>query len=117
MIERCLAYRGIRISQRAVFVDLILKYVRVDRPNSDPVFLGQRLGLRNALNTIRKIPQNMDRHRGTAPCEGMDLAGITELLIDRAGRSRLNEFPKARPGIGKSPGRNFNAQGIQRLER
>ena len=43
----------------------------------------------------------------------MHLAGIAELLFDRGGGGRLQEFAEARAGVGESPGGQFDVELVE----
>src|SRR5580704_12975803 len=58
----------------------------------------------------------MQSHGGADSGEQMDLAGVAELFFGRGGSCRLDKFAEARAGIGKAPGRQLDAERLQRIE-
>jgi hypothetical protein len=45
----------------------------------------------------------------------MNLAGVAELFFNGGGCGELQELPKARAGIRKTPGRQLDAEPIERF--
>src|SRR5262245_51961932 len=108
-----LADRRIRISQRPVLVDLVLKHVRVNRPRPESVVAGKVLYMRHVAHTLGKIPKDMQCDCGTDTCPSMHLAGIAELFFRASRRGGLEKFSETRAGIGKTPRRQFDMKGIK----
>jgi hypothetical protein len=62
---------------------------------------------------VRQIPKNVKNHRRRHPGEAVNLSCIGKLLLGGRRGSRLDELPKARSGIGKSPRWYLNPKGIK----
>jgi len=45
----------------------------------------------------------------------VDLRGVTEFFFDGSRGRRLDELSKPRSGVGKTPRRDFNVQGVENL--
>src|ERR1700728_1232352 len=58
----------------------------------------------------------MQSHGGADSGEQMDLAGVAELFFGRGGSCRLDKFAEARSRIREAPGRQFDAERLQRIE-
>ena len=115
MIESLLAHRRIRIAERTVFIDLILKQVGIDRARTDTVAAGERGNVRDTAQTIFKIPKNVERDGWTDAGERVDLSSIAKFLFDGGGGGRLEKLAEACAGVGESPGRNFDAKTLERI--
>ena len=72
MIECGLPRSGIGAAKRSVFVDLILKGVRVDCADADPGNVRPRASpTATSSNPVREIPENMNGQRWTAARHGV----------------------------------------------
>ena len=96
----------------AKLVELVLEEVGIDRADGDAMPAGELRGF-SGIHAHRKIPQHMHRHGRAAAGVLMDGAGVLELLLDRAGRRRLEELAEARAGIGIAPRRGFDLEVVQ----
>ena len=84
-------------------------------PGAQSMLRGQRSDLGNIVGSAGKIPQYVQRERRAHACPAVDLPRVAEFLFDRDGRRRLQELAEARSGVGETPGRQFDAKGVQRL--
>src|ERR1700751_3317313 len=114
MIDRCCTRILITVADRAVFVDLVLEQVRVDRSNADSIFPRELCNFGWAL-IFRKVPEYMYSYRRTKARECMDLSGVSQFILDINCSGILKKFSESRTGIGKSPAWCFNLEAIQGL--
>src|SRR5439155_26704424 len=73
VLERVRAHRLVRVAKRSELVDLILKDVRIDRTGLDAGTRGECRDLAGALDTARKIPEDVQRDGGTHARQRMHL--------------------------------------------
>ena len=64
MLQRLTPCTLIRIAERTIFVDLILKYVRIDGAWTHAVTVRELADLCRAAESIRKVPQNVKSDSG-----------------------------------------------------
>ncbi len=110
------ADRGIGVGERAVLVALVLEHVGVDRADPNAVLLSQSQDLGDAGQSVREVPQHVDRHGRAAARELVNLAGIAQLLLDAGGGRGLYELAESGSGVGKSPGGYLHLERVQLLE-
>ena len=77
--------------------------------------LGHEHDFRHAELAVRKVPEDMHGHGRAATRETMHLAGVAQFLAGGGGGRGLLELAKARAGVGKTPGRQFDAEAVERL--
>ena len=117
MLQRPLANGGGGIAQRTEFVFLILEEVGIDGPRADAKAPLQLLHFGHVVHAVGQIPKHMQRHCGRGAGQAIHFGGVRKFLFDRGCRRGLHKLAEARTGVGESPGRDFDMEAVQRLER
>jgi hypothetical protein len=81
----------------------ILEKIRTDRTRKNSIKLGKLLDTYRGVDTLGKIPQDMQRYSGADPGEQVYLAGIAELLLRGGRRGRLAKPSESGSGIREPP--------------
>src|SRR5882762_2755206 len=55
----------------------------------------------------------MQCQSGARAGDRVNLCGVAEFLLNAGSGSRLNELPKACPGVGKSPRRKLDSKSVE----
>src|ERR1700677_5023239 len=113
VLERVFAHLLVRVAKGSVFVLLVLKKIGINRAGPNPVAAGKVLDLIRVPNSLRKIPQNMERYSGTDAGDLMDESGIAEFLFRCSGCCRLDKFSETSAGICEAPRRALNTESNQ----
>jgi len=58
----------------------------------------------------------MHRHGRAGASQTVDESRVVQLLVDAAGRRRLEEFSEPRAGVGETPARQLDLESIERGE-
>ena len=103
MPESAFAHFAVRVAERSVFVLLVLKKIGINRAWHHAVPAGKVLYLIRVPNSLRKIPQNMERYSRTDAGDLMDESGVAEFLLRCGGCCWLDEFSETSAGIGEAP--------------
>ena len=113
VIERGFADLRIGISEGAEFVDLILKEIGVDGAGADAGFFceGGDFG-----GVVVEVPEDVERESRADTGDAIDLGGVSEFFFDGGGGGGLVELAEAGACIGETPGGEFDAEAVERVE-
>jgi hypothetical protein len=107
-----LPYFRIGISQRSMFVTLVLEEVRVDRTDPHPS-IGSEADKCLRIDLLAHIPEDMDGYRRADSNQAMNLPRILNLFTYCGCGGWVKEFAKARSCVRKTPGRQLDFEPIQ----
>jgi hypothetical protein len=111
VLNRPPAHLGVPVSEAAIFIALVLEDVGVDRPDPHARLFG---ALRDLLvESLREVPEHVDRDARADAGEPVHLAGVGELVFHRPGGGRLMKLAEPRPGIRVAPRRRLDRQCAQ----
>jgi hypothetical protein len=91
------------VSQRAVFVNLILKNVGIDGARPHRIFFRESFDLIDAVDSVWKIPQHVQCDSGAGARPAVDFARVAEFLLDGRCRGGLQKLAEPRSGVRKTP--------------
>src|SRR5579863_2471542 len=114
MTQRAFANRGIGIAEGTLFILLVLEKIWVDRTGRDAVFGGKFLDILRTLRAVRAVPQNVQSNGRTDSGQPVHQARVTEFLFRSCRGGWLDELSEASAGVGKTPGRQFNTEPVER---
>ena len=113
VIYRPAPHRGRRIGQAAEHVVVVLKQVRIDRPDLYPMVLGN---LVERIPIIHAVPRDVYCDRRTNPRQAVHHPRVRELLLDGAGGARLSENLEPRPRVAIAPRGGFDPKPVDALD-
>src|SRR5882724_7448979 len=116
MLQCALANGRIGIAERTEFVFLVLEKVGVDSTGKYAIALGEFLNRVSASDALRAVPQNVQSYGRANSGEQVHLAGVAEFFLGSSGRGGLNKLSKSCSGIGEAPGRQLDAEGLERVK-
>src|ERR1043165_69204 len=114
MLNRPPADLSIAIAEAPPLVALILEDVGIDGADLDAGLFS--VGDDVWIETLGKIPKDVNRNVGTYPGELVNPPRIVELVLDGSRGGRLVEFAEPRAGIGITPRRGFNHEALQPID-
>ena len=110
---RLLTHLRVAVTERTIFIYLVLEEVWVNCTDPDPVFLSKLHDLGRGLVSA-KIPEHMNGDRRTKAGTCLDLSGIGQLVIDIDSGCILEELAEAGTGVGEAPTRSLDPELIER---
>src|SRR5580698_1577880 len=113
MLKRHLADLSRGVRYRAELVLLRLKEVGIYRAGADSMLTLEGADRRDIIETVRHVPEDVQRNCRCDAGEAEDLACIGELLGSSGCRGVLDELAESRSGVGEAPGRNLDTELIE----
>lgn len=101
------------ISEGSEFIDLILKEVGVDGAGTDACFVCEGCDFRSV---VVEVPEDVEREGGADAGDAIHLGRVAEFFFNRGGGGGLMEFAETGAGIGETPGGEFDAEAVERME-
>jgi hypothetical protein len=103
----------VAVAKGSVFVDLILKKIRVNCTNAHSMFPGEVRYFGRRLIRL-EIPKDVQGDGWTDASEGMNLTGVGQLVIEIDCRRVLEEFAEAGASVCEPPAWGLNLKVIER---
>src|SRR6266478_910676 len=107
--------RCVGVSQRSIFIILVLKHIRIDRTGFDSMLFGKVHNFTGVVHSPGEVPLNVQCQSGASTRQRMHLRGIAEFFFDGARGGELDELAESRAGIREAPRRELYPKVIERF--